>query len=182
MRNRPDFPALVREARIRATRLLKQLEQPEPAADAARRLAGLPYWRAGGPEAVLAHRNGIRRKHALDAVAMEMGFEHWLHLKMAAGAQAVFDTERLFAPPASAFWNVWVKKYDEARSVLAGGPERRFLFPFRQHYVLCEEGFLTARGVDTTDPDWERIGRDWARASDKAAWLRLAARLDTCIR
>jgi hypothetical protein len=32
-------------------------------------------------------------------------------------------------------------------------------------------------GVDTADPDWDRIGRDWAKPLDPAAHARLSVRL-----
>jgi hypothetical protein len=162
--------ALLDEARIRASKLLKQLrsEDREASFGAARRI-----------EKWLGAREEIRRKHALDVVASEFGYQNWLHLKRSATARKSFDTDILFQRNAT-FLNLWFKTYEEARAVL--DPPTRYLFPHRQHFVVCEEGMLRALGIDIQDEDWERIGRDWVQPVDPEAWNRLATKLKARLR
>ena len=62
-------------------------------------------------------------------------------------------------------------RYDEARASLEA--EGGYLFPFRHQFFICGAGFLEARGIDPSHPDWERIGRDWVRPRDEPARDRL---------
>jgi hypothetical protein len=75
----------------------------------------------------------------------------------------------------AAYLNRWFARYDEARASLEA--EGGYLFPFRSQFFVCEPGFLEARGIDPTHPDWERIGRDWVRPRDEAARDRLERNL-----
>jgi len=93
-----------------------------------------------------------------------------------ASLAAGFETTRLFQPRTGGFLNLWYSRYDEAKQVLRTEP-RRYLFPYRHQFVAVEASFLEALGVDGTDPDWERIGRDWVQPRDAAAQARLAVRL-----
>ncbi|MFN0170161.1 MAG: hypothetical protein ACKV22_27390 [Bryobacteraceae bacterium] len=158
------------EFRIRATRLLKELRAGSVAAAA--RLRHAPEWARQSPQQILAARETIRRKHALTALAREAGFADWTSLK---AHLTSFDPAILFDRSHGASLNRWFKRYDEARASLDrdGG----FLFPYRQHFVVCESGLLEAHGLDAGDPDWERIGRDWVRPADPRALSRLSERL-----
>jgi hypothetical protein len=40
-----------------------------------------------------------------------------------------------------------------------------------------DSNFVDSMGLDPADPDWERIGRDWARPADCAARGRLYRQL-----
>ena len=51
-----------------------------------------------------------------------------------------------------------------------------YLLPYRHQFVICESAGIDALGLDPDDPDWERIGYDWVRPSDPAAWARLRTR------
>lgn len=176
---RTQVPQNLEEFRIRASRLLKALgdETPAIALDAAKRFRILPQWFEQSPERIYQARESIRRKHALAVIAKESGFKDWPALKSAycMAEETGFDTTRLFLKTA-AFLNFWFRDYDEARQVLTNEP-RRFLFPHRQHFVVCEGGLLEALGVDIGDPDWERMGRDWVKPADRRARARLAVRL-----
>jgi hypothetical protein len=158
------------EYRIRASLLMKDLRAPDPAMvrRAARRFRILPALAGRTLAEIAANRDGIRRKHALAVIAREAGFETWLELRTG------FDTTRLFR--GGAFLNLWYKHYDEAREVLGHEP-KRYLFPYQRQFVVCESTLLEDRGIDTTDPDWERIGRDWANPGDRAAHARLTKKL-----
>ncbi|MDX1983046.1 MAG: hypothetical protein SFV51_22435 [Bryobacteraceae bacterium] len=160
----------LQEYRIRASRLLKDLESGDPAAAA--RLRHAPEWAGQSIEQILAVRASIRRKHALRAIAFEAGFSGWTELKQR--LENAFDPAALFDRAGGAFLNRWFRTYEEARASLDrdGG----FLFPYHKHFVVCEGGFLEASGIDPGDPDWERIGRDWVKPADTEARRRLSTR------
>lgn len=147
---------LTREARIRASLLLKAARKGNEAA--IRRLGG-----------VLKHRR------ALDIAAQELGHPDYQTLRATAPHTVLADPTRLFNGPVASFLNHWFATYDEARRHMLefGG----VLFPFRTQHVVVEDGFLTACRLDPTDADWQRIGRDWVRPADIAAFTRLNARL-----
>lgn len=158
------------EFRIQATRLLKALRAGSEAA--ASRLCHAPEWAGYTPQQIVSLREAIRRKHALAAIAREAGYADWNSLK--AGLTS-FDPAILFDRSGGASLNRWFKRYDEAR--LSLHQDGGFLFPYRQHFVVCESGLLDAHGLDAADPDWDRIGRDWVRPADSQARTRLSERL-----
>lgn len=162
----------------KASLLLKRLcgSDETLALRAAARIRRASYWAAKSPEEILAERERVQHKHALDAIAVEAGFDDWRHMKAEADARlrATFNPEQLFGLHASFFINLWFTTYEEAEAVLAARP-RRFLFPFRSQFVICDAELLADQGIDTADPDWELIGRDWVHPRDVAARDRLSA-------
>jgi hypothetical protein len=52
-----------------------------------------------------------------------------------------------------------------------------YLLAYRWHFFIVEPHFITNLGLDPDDPDWERIGRDWAKPRDPEARERLYAKL-----
>jgi len=76
-----------------------------------------------------------------------------------------------WVPGMAVFLNHWFPDYPEARAYLDA--EGGFLLPYgKQFFVTCPEA-IRERGLDPEDPDWQRIGWDWARPADAAAWERL---------
>jgi len=74
------------------------------------------------------------------------------------------------------FLNHWFSDYAGARAHLDA--EGGFLFPYGSHFFVTCAGAIRERGLDPDDPDWERIGWDWARPADVAARERLQSQLD----
>ena len=163
------------ECKIRASILLKELrgEDRARAERAAERFRILPCLAADAAAAILARRDSIQLKHALAAIAAEMGYATWTDckLRLEVPANRRVDTERFFGAVSCGFLNRWFARYDEARASLEarGG----YLFPYRHQFFICESGFVEALGCDPADPDWDRIGRDWVRPRDQAARDRL---------
>jgi hypothetical protein len=159
--------------------LLKDLrgEHAARAERAAERFRILPYFSADEPGAILARRGSIRLKHALAVVAAELGYPTWpaCRRRMETPPNQRLDTEAFFARMGSAYLNRWFTRYDEARASLEA--DGGYLFPFRRQFFVCPSGFLEDRGIDAADPDWDGIGRDWARPRDEAARDRLERRL-----
>jgi hypothetical protein len=167
------------EYRIRASRLLKELRGADLALGlrAANRFCILPGFADKAPGDIYNSRDQVKRKHSLTVIAREAGFQDWPELKgsMSSNINIGFDTTRLFQRTAT-FLNLWYRTYAEAREVLTTVP-KRYLFPYRHQFVVCEGQLLEDQGIDTSDPDWERIGRDWAKPLDVKAYARLAVRL-----
>ncbi len=114
-----------------------------------------------------------QRKHALAVVAREAGFPGW---------KAVVDCFEAGQPESFAsflhprrchvFWNIWFAKYEEAATVREehGG----YLLTYDKQFIVVDEDYITALGVDPSDLRWEQIGRDWAKPRDVAARDELA--------
>jgi hypothetical protein len=176
---RAAAPVSLRECKVRASLLLKELLAPGAVRPvrAAERLRVLPVFASLTPAEVLARRESVRRKHALAVIAHEQGHASWVELKQALGGQEVasLDTEAFFQKNRGTFLNRWFGAYPEA---LASLQERGgFLFPFREQFFICEAGFLRALGVDLADPDWARMGFNWVEPQEPSARQRLQQKL-----
>ncbi|MGP0063224.1 MAG: hypothetical protein ACLQGP_06420 [Isosphaeraceae bacterium] len=172
------------ECKIRAAILLKDLLSDETprVVRAAERFPVLPAFASLDPDAIVGRRESIRLKHALAVIAAELGYPNWTACKrrLEVPASLRLAPERFFEsrngePMGAAYLNRWFGCYDEARASLEA--EGGHLFPFRHQFFICESGFLEARGIDTADPDWARIGRDWVRPIDEEARGRLERKL-----
>ncbi len=172
-------PLSLRECKVRASLLLKGLGSSDVsrAARAAERLCALPAFARLSPGELISRRETVRRKHALAVIAQEQGYSSWVELKHARGEEEPlrFDAEAFFSRRAGAFLNRWFASYPEALESLQtmGG----YLFPFREQFFITEAGFLSALGVDASDPDWERMGFNWVEPRDVAARERLELKL-----
>ena len=152
----------IRELRIRAQKLHRAAREGDQ-----RSLARVPG----------TSRDDVQRKDCLAAIAREHGLRSWAHaLRVLGGDPTEPDLGTLLYPGSDApYPNHWFARYDEARAQLDahGG----WLLGYREQFVVVEAPFIEALGLDPGDPDWARIGRDWARPLDRAARGRLYARL-----
>lgn len=169
----------LRELKVRASLLLKALrsDDPERVRAAAERFRRLPRLATLDADAIIRWRDEIRRKHALDVVAIELGHASWTALSRAyevAEPTREPNFEWMFSWGA-AYLNHWCRSYEEAREVQER--EGGFVFRYRQHFVVCPPDFLSARALDPHDPDWSRSGRDTVRPRDREAFTRLITRL-----
>jgi hypothetical protein len=171
---RERVPESVKGCRAEARRLWKHLNGSDSvrARAAAGRLARLEPFAAGGAEGVLAGRRSVQRKHALAAVATELGYASWNELVRVFEARAVrpsFHTARM-----ESLVNRWFVSLAEARAVRAA--DGGYLLPFGRQFVVTEAEGVRALGLDPDDPDWERVGYDLVDPRDRAAFERLCAR------
>lgn len=167
------LPESVEGCRAEARRLWKHLNGPDPvrARAAALRFASLST-PAGGPEAVLAARSRLRRKHALAVVAAELGFAGWNELVRAFEAAA--EAPPFHTPRMESLVNRWFTSHNEAAASRAA--EGGWLLAFGRQFVVTEAEGVRALGLDPDDPDWARVGFDLAVPRDRAAFARLCAR------
>ena len=167
-------PKNLDDAKIRARLLFKSLRSGEPE----RVREAVARFQAWAPLEKLSHAElagpgaRIQLKHALAVIALEAGHDSWAALK-----RALTDpTERLYPRKPGGFLNAWFSRYDDARACREqqGG----FLFPFRAQFFVASAAFVAdALKLSPDDADWARIGWDWARPRDPAAWQRLSDRL-----
>ena len=132
---------------------------------------------AGQRMCVLRHkRPPYTRGDCLAAIARELGFSGWPHALSVLTGRPEQDYGTLLHPASChGFWNIWSAHYDEAQTIRAehGG----YLLAYRRQFLITEAPYIESLGVDPLDPDWARIGRDWVKPADRAAWLRLCAQV-----
>lgn len=118
----------------------------------------------------------LQRRHCLAAVARRLGFRSWTHAKdvLSDVEQRDFGT-LLYPQSCGGHYNIWSASYDEAKDIRAahGG----YLLVYRHQFLIVDGAYVDSMGLDPTDPDWERIARDWARPGDFAARGRLYRQL-----
>ena len=77
------------------------------------------------------------------------------------------------------YLNRWFSTYEDARA--ARESEGGYLFPYRHHFFITRAEAVRELGLDPADADWERIGWDWVRPRDMAAWRRLNKRREAAV-
>lgn len=154
--NKPRKSSTIEEYKVQASILLKSLHREE-VEKAVKRFKRLPEFADLSFAEIL--RKDIKRKHALQVIALENGFNSWLDLKI--------QTHFIIG----GYLNSWFPNYSEAKLYLqsTGG----FLLPYKNHFFICDEHYIKQIGFDSADPDWKLIGYDWAVPADKNAWQRL---------
>jgi hypothetical protein len=83
-------------------------------------------------------------------------------------------TPALWVSSMAVVLNQWFSDYDAARTYRVG--EGGFLLPYGGQYFVTSAEAIRGLGLEPGDPDWERIGWDWVRPADTAAWERLRAK------
>lgn len=139
---------------------------------ALRRLRALPELAALDDASLTS---GVKRRHCLAVIASDLGFSGWPHAKaVLEGAETEDRGELMHRASGGAYWNIWSATYDEAESIRRehGG----WLLAYRRQFLIVDEHFIAHLGLDPEDQDWARIGRDWVRPADRAAWTRLTSR------
>lgn len=118
----------------------------------------------------------LKRRHCLNVVARELGFTHWDHARAVLTSQEQQDFGTLLYPRnCSGHYNIWSAHYEEAREIRAahGG----YLLAYKRQFLIVEDGYIDSMGLDPSDPDWQLMGRDWARPVDVQARERLYRKL-----
>lgn len=157
--SKPHPSYSIKECKIRASLLLKALRSTDSdaALKAAKRFQRAPQFKELSFDDI--QQFDMKRKHALAVIALEKGFESWADLK----CQLPFIK--------GGFLNHWFANYADAKDKQksAGG----FLLPYQKQYIVCDQDYMKNLGFDTSDPDWEKIGYDWAQPENQQAWKRL---------
>jgi hypothetical protein len=118
----------------------------------------------------------VKRRQCLAAVARQLGFQSWPHVRsvLLGQEQSDFGT-LLYTRECHGHTNIWSAHYEEAREIREahGG----YLLAYRRQFFIVDRHFIESIALDPEDPDWERIGRDWPRARDLSARSRLYRQL-----
>ncbi len=129
-----------------------------------------------GFETFLQEPHKIRRKHALQIIAQEQGFDSWSALKHQVEIENSLDFDEFFGRPIfGGFINHWFTRYDEARTLQlqSGG----VLLPYKQQFFVTTTTYLEKLGFDHDDKDWQAIGYDWVNPKNVSAKLRIIQNL-----
>lgn len=112
----------------------------------------------------------IQLKEAYQIIAKASGFNSWRELK------EIFDATEHYCPKgSSAYYKTWFKDYDQALSLLAQA--QNFLLPYRDYFFICHRDYINFLGVDTTDPDLQKVGRNWVEPLDSEAFFRISKKI-----
>jgi hypothetical protein len=80
----------------------------------------------------------------------------------------------MWIPSMDVFLSHWFTDYAEARRF--GEQEGGYLFPYAHQFFVASTEAVRSLCLDPRDPDFARIGYDWVRPADSAAWERLRLR------
>jgi hypothetical protein len=112
---------------------------------------------------------------ALHDVARSAGFLHWEHARRVLGGLAVpgDDMGTFWHEEAcGAYLNNWIAGIEPARQAFAALPGA-FLVPYRRQFVVVEDGYIRALGLDPADPAWAALRRDLVGGYGSPAWREL---------
>jgi hypothetical protein len=164
----------IEEIKVRAKLLQKRIEQGEPGA--LERLRKLPELRKSTPEQLKEFAATIQRKHCFAVVSGELGFAGYQHAqRVLSGEEAENDFGTMLYPSRCGALNHWYANYQEARDLRA--EVNGYLLAYKRHFFIVDGYFIEALGLDPSDPDWDAIGRDWAKPRDLDARRRLYGKL-----
>lgn len=160
------------ELKAHARILHRAAQAADPAA--LQRLRVLPELKRKSDAELVAE---LKRHKCLAAVAKRLGFTSWVHATLVLGDEAAPEDfgSLLYPDHCTGHWNIWSAAYDEAQTIRAahGG----YLLVYRKQFFIADQHFIEALGLDPADPDWERMGRDWAKPRDAQARQRLYLQL-----
>lgn len=148
------------------------------------RLKILPYFSSQSFDHIVNEFGSVQLKHCLDVIAIENNYSSWQnYLQLCQSNDDLtdeedFDTEgyELYRYNLSeGALNAWYNNYEEAKINFdrSGG----YLLTYRHQYFICQAQHISGLGVDPADPDWLKIGKNWAKPNDSAAKQRLIEKL-----
>ncbi len=161
----------VNELKVQASLLIKALRSPQInlTQQALRRCQQYPGFTHFSQQQLEVACLGLKRKTALNIVALEHGWENWAALVKR------YDTR--WYPINSPFTLNWFSSYQEAKicqQEIAG-----FLLPYQNQFFVCNHHYIEWLGLDAQDDNWKKINFDAAHASHERALSQLTKKLKT---
>ncbi len=154
-----------------ARKLHRGLQDEEP-----RAIAPLKRLRRGRRGRNLPAPTEIKRRHCLNAVAYELGFNNWIHARDVIGGSSTRDFgDMLYPGRCGAHFNIWSADYKEACRIREENDGH--LLGYRNQFIIVDQNYIETLGLDPADPDWQAIGRNRVRPADSAARERLYGQL-----
>jgi hypothetical protein len=114
----------------------------------------------------------LRLRDGLHEAAREAGFQHWEHARRVLGGQAgPGDDMGTFwhAPACHSLLNAWFAQPGRAREAQAAQPGS-FLLPYARQFVVAQDDYVRALGLDPADGAWAQVHRDLVAGYGSAAW------------
>lgn len=156
----------INEAKIQAKKLLKTLKSDIDA------FKSYPHLSKIG----ITHQDGLQLKHTLTLIAMKLGFRQWQEASAMLSGQLDKSTPQqmgtLFYPKAChGLTNEWFADYQAAKTVLDSSDNDKWLFPYKNQFIVVEANFLSAfRFDDETRQLFTLINHDMAASYNCDAW------------
>jgi len=117
----------------------------------------------------------VKHRHGLTVTAKLLGFEGWSHIVHVIEGKRTDDYGKVLCGKAGAFYpNIWETDLETARKFRDehGGT----LLPYKNQFLIVEDGYLEAHSIPADLPEWEKVGRDWTNPGDLDARARLYER------
>ena len=118
----------------------------------------------------------LKKKHTLNYVANEFGFENWALLKNWVEKVSQIKFPEFFCSrPFLGLTNTWFNIYSEAKSYQKehGG----VLLSFKTQFFVANLDVIRIMGFESEDEDWKAIGYDWVNPDDEQAKLRVVEKI-----
>lgn len=183
----------VRELKIQASLLHKEIKHlftgkpvsAEQINNLANRFKASPLWKNHSIEEISKKLPQIQLKHCLNILAIEQGFSNWSDLLAARkrnllekqANKRLLETKLYRYGLNEASIKAWFANYEEAKQHLDTKGKNHYLLIYKQHYFICRADHIAELGLDPKDPDWGKIGWDWAQPKDITARDRLNTKL-----
>ena len=156
----------INEVKIQAKKLLKTLKSDEDAFESHPQLAKMG----------ITHQDDLQLKHTLTIIAITLGFKQWQQASAVLSGQLDKSTPQqmgtLFYPKAGhGLTNEWFADYQAAKTVLDGSDNSKWLFPYKNQFIVVDTNFLAAfRFDDKTRQLLSLINRDMAASYNCETW------------
>lgn len=156
----------INEAKIQAKKLLKSLKSDEDAFESHSQLATMG----------ITHQDDLQLKHTLIIIAMKLGFKQWQEASAVLRGQLDKSTPQqmgtLFYPKAGhGLTNEWFADYQTAKTVLDSSDNNKWLFPYKNQFIVVEDNFLSAfKFDDETRQLFTLINHDMAASYNCETW------------
>lgn len=117
----------------------------------------------------------VKHRHGLAVTARLLGFEGWSHIVHVIEGKRTDDYGKVLSGSAGASYpNIWETDIERARAIRkeSGGT----LLPYKNQFLIVEDGYLEAHSIPITLPEWEKVGPDWTNPGDIGQRARLYER------
>lgn len=157
--NKPIACRSLAELKIRSRILLKAAAQEKP--EALKTLS-----KFGKQEPPFQH------KDALKAVSRLAGFKNWQHASHILGGSAHIGDDMgvlWYSNKCTVLLNIWCRNYEEAQEQFS---QRKgsFLFPYKTQFVITDDEYVRALGIDTDQPMLQGPSRNFAENYGSPTW------------
>ena len=155
------------EVKIQAKILLKTLTNDSAVFDSFQPILA----RAG-----VEHSADLKLKHCLSFISAQLGFRSWQQaIAVLTGKAQSGNTQNmgtLFYPNGvHGITNEWFASYDEAKAMITTEPNKRWLFPYKNQYIVVKQDYIAAfKFTDESKQLLASVGGDMAASYNTIVW------------